>query len=326
MKRTILGVGFIGFQLMKDIVIKMTDKDELFLVDNDRINLQRVINALEKRGYIRGIIHVLEGDVRDNSFREVAQFHEDKKQRSCDYPWFSLLKDSIVYNLSARVGVKSWTENPYQNYFHNLQVDNNVSEMVRRYHCKKYVYASSSEVLGDGEHLKEGDNFQISSTLRGLYALEKVHGETLAKTLGVPHTIVRFFNIIGPYQDITKGVFPKFIYQLQRNEEVKASTDVRCFCDVRDASQALIILGESELSNTVNICNTENSFTMVELANILKEELKSTSKITLLEDNFIHTRVGDNTLLSEFYKMKYNIYKTIDYYLEAQGIENGRNS
>ena len=30
MKRTILGVGFIGFQLMKDIVIKMNNNDELF--------------------------------------------------------------------------------------------------------------------------------------------------------------------------------------------------------------------------------------------------------------------------------------------------------
>ena len=320
MKQTILGIGFIGFQLMKDIANIMTDEDELFLVDNDKINLQRAVHALEMGVYNQGAIHVLEGDVRYNSFKEIKYFHLGKVHWRNDYSFESLLTDSIVYNLSARVGVKSWNENAYLNYFHNFQVDNNVAEMIKQYKCKKYIYASSSEVLGNGENLKESDDFKISNSPRGLYALEKLHGETLAKTLGVPYSVVRFFNIVGPYQDINKGVFPKFMKEmLFKTETVKASDDIRCFCDVRDASGALIALSQNNDSQTVNVCNPKNTFTMYELAQTLKNVLKSSVEIEHIKDGFIQKRIGDNSELLKYlkyYKIKYNIFDIINYFMK----------
>lgn len=316
MKQTILGIGFIGFQLMKDIVKTMADEDELFLVDNDKINIQRAVHTLEMI-YNQGIVHVLEGDVSLNSFKEVKYFHLGKAHWRTNYSFKSLLTGSIVYNLSARVGVKSWNENAYNNYLHNTQVDNNIAEMSKQYRCKKYIYASSSEVLGNGENLKEDDDFKISNSTRGLYALEKLHGEALAKMLGVPYSIVRFFNIVGPYQDLNKGVFPKFMKEaLFETDSIKASNDTRCFCDVRDASGALIALGQNKDSQTVNVCNPKNTFTMYELAQTIKDVLESSVEIEHIKDGFIQKRIGLNTELNKYYKVKYNIFDTIKFFNE----------
>ena len=310
MKITILGIGFIGFQLMKDITKRMSYGDELFLVDRDKNNLKRAIDTLEKHD-IHGIIHVLEGDTRGEDFNEYKD--------GTKFSWSSLLQDSIVYNLSAIVGVKTWNENAYNNYLHNLCVDNNIAEMIKQYSCKKYIYASSSEVLGSSpEILKEDSDYQTSNLPRGLYALEKIHGEALANILGVPYSVVRFFNIIGPYQDITKGVFPKFMKLLQNNEPIQASNDIRCFCDVRDASEALITLGLNKDSQIVNICNPGNTFTIHQLAQIMKDTLISSSELIPIKDGFIQKRVGDNSELNKYYKVKYNVYNTIKYFLEEQ--------
>lgn len=333
-KRTILGVGFIGTQLMKDIVIKQTDNDMLFLIDNDRDHLWRAIGILKNlknNDMLHGSVHILYGDVSNQSYLEemgVITDGNDEKDikgtfKACrSVNALSVIKDCIVYNLAARVGVKSWKESPYQNYSHNLAVDNHLQEMIRRYHCKKYVYASSSEVYGSSETpLTEDMCYSIprDTDRRGLYSMEKAYGEITAEMCGCPYTVVRFFNIIGPYQDVTKGVFPKFFNNISQGKPVKASTDIRCFCDVRDASSALIALGEDVTDKSIgsfNISNPNNIYTIVELAQKMKEFLKSESEITTIEDSFIQKRIGDNALLSEFYQVKYNLDDTLKYYMK----------
>lgn len=310
-KRTIFGVGFIGFQLMKDIVKIMEADDVLYVVDNDRLNLRRAIEYLMDIPMYKGQIHIVYGDAKN--LDGAHELYPSKGSIST----FGLIKDAVVFNLSARVGVKSWTENPYQNYRENYAIDDNLYEVIRHIHCKHYVYASSSEVYGNSVN-DEGslptDNLQISSEPRGLYSLEKLHGEFLTKTAGVPFTICRFFNIIGPYQDVSKGVFPKFVEKLKKGEEIKASSDIRCFCDVRDCTGAILAL-VNESSGTYNICNPNNEISMSDLAEFMKYYLESSSEITNTGSGFISKRIGyDN--VKPFYNHRYTIKDTLDYYME----------
>ncbi|MBR5076756.1 MAG: SDR family oxidoreductase [Bacteroidales bacterium] len=114
----------------------------------------------------------------------------------------------------------------------NIQGTVNMMEAARQNKVKTFVYASSSSVYGDEEHLpkKEG----IEGNLLSPYALTKRADEEWAKQYskhyGLKTIGLRYFNVFGCRQDpygAYAAVIPKFIKQLLNDERPTINGDGR---------------------------------------------------------------------------------------------------
>lgn len=99
----------------------------------------------------------------------------------------------------------------------------NMLEASRLAGVKKFVYASSSSVYGDEEHLPKQEG--IEGNLLSPYALTKRCDEEWAKQYtrhyGLDTYGLRYFNVFGRRQDpdgVYAAVIPKFIRQLLQGE------------------------------------------------------------------------------------------------------------
>lgn len=300
MKYSILGCGFIGTNLAIQLLSTLKENDKLQIVDRSFKNdISTFINTAKERGVIVKL-HKMEG----------AEFLKEINSDT-----LSFFEDAIVYNLMAIVGVKNWSKDQFKTYQNNKRIDDMLVPFLPL--TKKYIYASTSEVYGsllpNEENFSEKSEFRImnyDSNGRGLYALEKIQGEITSKFSG-NYVNVRLFNIIGKYQEISKGVFANFYHKLKKNEPIQASADIRCFCDVRDCVNALIILGNNEFVGNINISNEANVFDMNSLAYNMRTYLKSKSAVKELGTGGISKRIGNNTLMRKFYTPIYTLEDTI---------------
>lgn len=304
MKYSILGCGFIGTNLLINLLQNAKEGDKIQVVDRSLKNVDAFYpfySEAQKRGVIVHLYHYEGRDFLKENNTLVLDFFED----------------SIVFNLMAIVGVKNWSQDQFNSYQKNKEINDLIIPYLPK--VKKYIFASTSEVYGSGDKpFTEKSEFRLmnyDASGRGLYALEKIQGELISRN-AKSFVNVRLFNIIGKYQEKSKGVVPLFIDKLQNDEPIKCSRDVRCFCDVRDCVNSMMVLAHNNFCGNINICNPENTLSMFELGEMLQEFLKSRSPIETYETDGISLRKGDNTLLSKFYKMKYNILDTFKYILE----------
>ncbi len=112
----------------------------------------------------------------------------------------------------------------------NIQGTLNMLEAARRNNVKKFVYASSSSVYGDEEHLPKTEG--VEGNLLSPYALTKRCEEEWAKQYtkhyGLETIGLRYFNVFGRRQDPNgayAAVIPKFIKQLLNNERPTINGD-----------------------------------------------------------------------------------------------------
>jgi len=130
-----------------------------------------------------------------------------------------------------------------------------------------------------------------SSKGRWRYACSKALDEFLAlaywKEKGVPTTVVRLFNTVGPRQTGRYGmVVPNFVKQALLNEDITIfgdGTQRRCFMHVSDAVGALMSLMETtdSVGEVYNIGSPEE-VSIRQLAERVKAKTGSSSKIALI--------------------------------------------
>lgn len=202
--------------------------------------------------------------------------------------------DAIVH-LAAAVGVQLVVEKPTNTIETNVLGTHAVLKAARRYRCRTIV-ASTSEVYGKGVKIpfSEEDDLLLGSSTRSRwsYAASKLLDEFLGlaayREFGLPVTIVRFFNTVGPGQTGRYGmVIPRFVRQALQNEEITVYGDgnqTRCFCHVRDTTRALELLLDRPESTVGEIYNigTDYEVTINELAGEVIARTASSSKIRLI--------------------------------------------
>ncbi len=204
-----------------------------------------------------------------------------------------------VYHLAALVGVFRVLAEPVQ----VMEVNIAGSERVlRAAHAGKWrpqvVMASTSEVYGHGvrceaseepgggmtcgptRDFREDDDLIMSAdkSLRWNYSISKLADEAFslayAQKHGLPVTVVRFFNTIGPRQTGKYGmVVPRFIGQALDGKALTVFGDGsqrRSFCDVRDTVAALDLLAANPASQgeVVNVGNRQE-ISIRELAELI---------------------------------------------------------
>jgi UDP-glucose 4-epimerase len=289
------GAGFIGSHLA-DLLVGRGD----FVVALDDLSTGSLANLGQ-----------LDGDAR---FRAVVGSVSDEPLLA------GLIEEAdIVVHLAAAVGVKLVVENPVR------AIETNV-------HCTEVVLAradqlgtpvllaSTSEVYGKSDALpfREDGDLQMGPTDRSrwAYACSKAIDEFLAmaywRERGLPVTIVRLFNTVGPRQTGSYGmVVPTLVGQALAGEPLSVYGDGsqrRCFCHVADVVRALTGLVDDERArgHVFNV-GSDHEISILELARRVLALTGSGSEICLTTydeaygDGFedMHRRIPDTAKIRE---------------------------
>jgi UDP-glucose 4-epimerase len=202
--------------------------------------------------------------------------------------------DAIVH-LAAAVGVKLVVEKPTETIETNVLGTHAVLNAARRYRCRALI-ASTSEVYGKGVKIpfSEEDDLLLGSSTRSRWAyaasklLDEFMGLAAYREYGLPVTIVRFFNTVGPGQTGRYGmVIPRFVRQALQGDEITVYGDgnqTRCFCHVLDTVRALELLLDRPQDTSGEIYNigSGHEVTINELAGEVITRSLSPSKVRLV--------------------------------------------
>ena len=225
----------------------------------------------------------------------------------------------IVIHLAAAVGVTLVVESPVR----AIETNVHCTEVVLEHANKKkrpVLIASTSEVYGKSQAFpfREDGDLQMGATDKGrwAYACSKAIDEFLAmaywRERGLPTTIVRLFNTVGPRQTGCYGmVVPRLVSQALADEPLTVYGDgrqTRCFCHVADVVQALLSLATEEhaYGNVFNVGATAE-ISILDLAQLVIDVTGSASQISMIpydeaygegfED--MYRRVPDTTKVRE---------------------------
>jgi UDP-glucose 4-epimerase len=266
------GAGFIGSHLVEHIV---ADGGRVTVVDDlstgKRSNLDQVLEHHGDR------VRFIESD-----FTEWVDGHEV-------LPTFDR-----IYHLAAAVGVRLVVDDPIRTIETNINQTSSVLRLARSGDTP-LLLASTSEVYGKGVKptFSEDDDMVYGPTSRSRwsYACSKAIDEYLAlanhRDHGLPVTIARFFNTVGPRQVGEYGmVLPRFIERALLGEPIEVYGDgsqSRCFIDVRDVVPALPrLLGDPLCTGRVLNVGNDVPISILDLANLVRAELDSASPVVIV--------------------------------------------
>jgi len=184
----------------------------------------------------------------------------------------------VVVHLAAAVGVQLIVQSPVR----TIETNVTGTEVVLKWAAKKgkrVLIASTSEVYGKSTSFPFRENADLvlgpSYLGRWSYACSKLLDEFLAlgyyKEYGLPVTLLRFFNTVGPRQIGRYGmVVPRFVRAALKGQPIQVYGDgqqSRCFTYVGDAVRAVMSLLDNPgaVGEIFNIGNPEE-VTIEELA------------------------------------------------------------
>jgi UDP-glucose 4-epimerase len=259
------GAGFIGSHLTE----KLLDQGHSVTVI-DNLSTGKVENLLQ----VREKIEFIQGQILDQKLIEKL-----------------VAKSDYVVHLAAALGVLNIVSKPLESLKTNIQGTEVILEASLKFN-KPVLIASTSEVYGknDKAPLNEEDDHIIGHPLisRWSYSEAKAVDESLGyfyfRERELPVRIIRFFNTVGPRQVGQYGmVVPRFVSAALKNDPITVygtGQQIRCFCHVVDAVNALQIVMSSEqaIGQVFNVGNNQQ-ISIMDLAKKVIEITSSKSEI-----------------------------------------------
>ncbi len=253
-----------------------------------------LVERLLADGYSVSVLDDLSTGSRDN-LRSVKDHPRLQlvSSRISDCADLDLLVGSAqaICHLAAAVGVELVVRSP----IHVLETNLHETELLLQAAAVNKVpvlMTSTSEVYGKSQHpaFSEEDDLLIGPPhqARWGYACSKLMDEFLAlayaKERGLPVTIARLFNTVGPRQTGRYGmVLPRFIAAAKAGQPLQVFGDglqTRCFCYVSDTVEALVRLLNSSTARgqVFNVGSTEE-VSILNLARLVISTLDSSSSV-----------------------------------------------
>ena len=264
------GAGFIGSHLVEALLARGE-----MVVAFDNLSTGRLRNLDHLGGHPN--LRFVHGSVLD----ELAV---DELMHKCD----------VVVHLAAAVGVKLIVEEPLRSFTTNIRGSEIVIESAFR-HRRPILLTSTSEIYGKNTAvpLKEEDDRVLGtpSVARWAYSTAKAVDEILAyayhRERGLPTTVVRLFNTVGPRQSPAYGmVVPRLARQAVAGEPLTIhgdGTQTRCFCHVSDVVDALLgLLDNPEAVGGVFNVGSQEEISIRGLAERILERTGSAAGIQLI--------------------------------------------
>lgn len=304
MKKLVIGgSGFVGSVLVEKLLERGF---EVIVFDNLRFGYSKNIEHLP--------VQFIKGDVLNPKVLE-------------DY----MDQVDVVYYL-ATVNIIA-AENDYSDCINNnITGVNNVLEIVSKYkNIKRFVHTSTSSIYGNGVGITEDSKREFLN----IYAATKYSSECLCSlyesTKNLPLTIIRYTNTYGKNQRPESpycGVIGRFVEKAVLGEEIKINGDgkqYRDFMYVDDVANLTIDLSlmEETIGQDINF-NTNNSVTILEVAELVKKLTNSNSEIVTVPerkiDSIKYRKLKNDKLLSlidiDFIDIESGLNKTIEWYKE----------
>lgn len=283
------GAGFIGSHLIEHY----QDRAEIIVLDNLRTGHRRNLDGLQCR--------FVEGSILDRKL--LKQLLE-----GVDY----------VFHLAALVSVPESMEQPDQTIEINVRGLLNVLEAAREAKVKKLVFASSAAVYGE-----DPSPYKLESQVpdpQSPYAITKLDGEyycaLFARENWLSTTSLRFFNVFGPRQD-PNGAYaaavPIFLKQACEGKPISIYGDgkqTRDFIYVKDIVGALAFAAESTGVEGVFNAGYGTSFSILELAEMIKRATNSSSVVKFLAErpgDLRHSTADSTRLIDAGWRPIYNV-------------------
>jgi UDP-glucose 4-epimerase len=240
------GAGFIGSHLAEMLVTK---GEEVFVVDDLSTGTARNIASIRHHDRFHFVVDSISNTPVINELVDLA--------------------DQVVH-LAAAVGVRLIVESPVR----TIELNVHGTEVVLRAAAKKgkrVLVASTSEVYGKSQQIpfQEDQDLLLGPSVKGRwsYAASKLIDEFLAlayyKEKGLPTTVVRFFNTVGPRQTGRYGmVIPTFVRQALAGQPLSVfgtGEQSRCFCHVGDVVRAIhdLCVSDRTIGQVYNVGSQE---------------------------------------------------------------------
>jgi UDP-glucose 4-epimerase len=261
------GAGFIGSHLADALIAR---GDEVVILDDLSTGARKnVEQLLEGEG-----AELVEGSVLDE------ELVDDLMTRS-----------DTCFHLAAAVGVQLVVTRPLESLRSNVRgADIVVTAAARRQ--TPLMFVSTSEIYGkrssDSLHEESDRLLGATSKSRWGYSTAKAIGEMLAyecyREHGLPATVVRLFNTVGPRQTGTYGmVLPRFVGHALAGEDLLVYGDgaqTRCFTHVDDTVEAMLRLaGSGDAAGRAFNVGSSHEIGIEDLARRVIERTASASSI-----------------------------------------------
>ena len=250
------GAGFIGSNIVRELV---GQGHEVVVVDDYSTGrMSNLAGLLDK-------IKIIEGNICSKYIARTAL-------DGVDYVLHQAALPSVARSVADPIATNS------------VQVDGTVNLLwgACQAGVKRFVFAGSSSVYGDGEALPKREDMMPAP--KSPYAVGKLTGEHYCKVFrqiyGMETVILRYFNVFGPYQDASShysAVAPLFIKAARTGGEVviygdgEQSRDFTYVANVVDASLKAVH-AEAAVGRTINVaCGVRTS--LLEMLGVMEEIL-----------------------------------------------------
>lgn len=264
------GAGFIGSHLVEALLAR---GDSVVALDNLFTGREKNLD----HAYVNPNFRFVPGSVLD-------KLMVDELVHQCDF----------VVHLAAVVGVRLIVEQPLRSFTTNIQGSEIVIEAAYR-HRRPILVTSTSEIYGknsNGPLAETADRVLGSPTVaRWAYSTAKAVDEILAysyfRERGLPTTVVRLFNTVGPRQSPAYGmVIPRLVRQAINGEPLTVygdGTQTRCFCHVSDVVNALLLLlnNPATYGEVFNVGSSEE-VSILQLAGRIADRTGNRSPVDLI--------------------------------------------
>lgn len=274
------GAGFIGSHLAEEL---LANSYQVTVIDN------------LSTGRLDNIKHLADDPHFSYAVEDIRNIHViDRLVSECD----------IIFHLAAAVGVRNIIDRPINTIEVNIGGTEIILQTASRYR-RRVLIASTSEVYGKGVKFpfREDDDTLSGPTRRSRwsYAASKAIDEFLAfayhAEVGLPVTLFRLFNTVGPRQVGQYGmVMPRFVRWALANETIQVYGDGqqrRCFANVYDVVGAIRSLAESDatVGELYNI-GSSDEISIMDLARRIRERADSASEIALVPYDQAYAQPG----------------------------------
>jgi UDP-glucose 4-epimerase len=261
------GAGFIGSHVADALVAR---GDEVLILDDLSTGSRQNIEHLLHDDHAELIVgSVLDEDLVEECIKSV----------------------DVCLHFAAAVGVRLVVEHTLDSIRSNALGTDTVMRLAAT-HRRRLLFASSSEVYGQGEGhtISEGAPRSVGYRMhaRWAYASSKMFGEALAQScvreLGSEMVVARLFNVVGPRQTGTYGmVLPRFVGQALSGADLTVYGDgrqSRCFMHIDDSVRALLALLQSDpaIGGVYNV-GSSRPIRIIDLAHLVLERTGSSSNV-----------------------------------------------
>ena len=301
--------GFIGFSLAEKLLrkknIKIIGIDNLSSYYSKKLKAKRLQILKKNKNFKFYKIDLTEKDKLENIFKKN--------------------KFSHVLNFAAQAGVRYSYENPKSYTESNILGFINLTEIIKKFKVKKFIFASSSSVYGDIKPFPKLENSELNPI--NLYSLSKLANEEYAKSIGksmIAKIIgLRFFTIYGPWGRPDMLIMKYLIASKKKTNFLLYNNGdhFRDFTYIDDAvniCENLINKKVKKKFDIFNICSSKP----LHITKVIKEINKFSKKPKILKKPRdradVYKTFGSNKKISNFLKKR---IRFTDY---KKGIENTR--